>query len=44
MIEGIVKLPNTAILDVGESQDLLVDRMENFITMGARCTEKIVGK
>ena len=44
LIEDIVKLPSTAIQDVGESQDLLVDRMENFITMGARCIEKIVGK
>ena len=44
MIEGIAKLPNIVTLDVGESQGLLVDLMENFITTGVRCIVKIVGR
>ena len=44
LIDGIVKLPNTAILDVGECQGSLVDLMENFTIMDVRCIEKIAGE
>ena len=44
MIEGIAKLQNIVIPDVGESQDLLAARMENCIITGVKCTGKIAGK
>ena len=44
LTDVIAKLPNTVTLDVGESLGSLVDPMENFTIMGARCIEKTVGE
>ena len=43
-MEDIVKPLNIVIRVVGKFQGLLVDPMENYITMDAKCIERIVGK